>query len=390
MKKKILVLGCTGSIGSSTLDIVRRFPDLFSVCGLTAHTHKTELEKLCKEFSCTNAAVAGNSPDEIRCVIEKSNADIAVNGIAGSAGLMPSVWCLQNNINLALANKETVVMAGPLIKELASAKGRSVIPVDSEHSALFFLIERFGKERVSSLILTASGGPFRTLSADKLASVTLEDALKHPTWNMGKKISIDSATLANKGLEVIEACRLFNIKPEQVQVTIHPQSLVHSFIRTTDGDLYAQVSKPDMKRPILSALSWPNMIESTLEKLDALMCGIGSPATGGAHGTGTATGGASAGITMEFYPPRFNDFPLLTAAYEAQKKGGSYTIAYNAANEIAVELFLQRKIGFTDISTLVCSVLEHDWTAEAHDFDEVFYFDGEARKKARLLSGVHA
>ena len=144
-------------------------------------------------------------------------------------------------------------MAGPLIKELASAKGRSVIPVDSEHSALFFLIERFGKERVSSLILTASGGPFRTLSADKLASVTIEDALKHPTWNMGKKISIDSATLANKGLEVIEACRLFDMPPEKVKVAVHPQSLVHSLIQTVDGDLYAQISEPDMKRPILSA-----------------------------------------------------------------------------------------------------------------------------------------
>lgn len=364
MKKKILVLGCTGSIGSSTLDIVRRFPDLFSVCGLTAHTHKTELEKLCKEFSCTNAAVAGNSSDEIRCVIEKSNADIAVNGIAGSAGLMPSVWCLQNNINLALANKETVVMAGPLIKELASAKGRSVIPVDSEHSALFFLIERFGKERVSSLILTASGGPFRTLSADKLASVTLEDALKHPTWNMGKKISIDSATLANKGLEVIEACRLFDMPPEKVKVTVHPQSLVHSLIQTVDGDLYAQISEPDMKRPILSALTWPEVIENDLKKLDL-----------------TSAAGDD-GICMSFFPPRFKDFPLLGCAYEAQKAGGAYTIAYNAANEVAVEFFLQRKIGFTAIQNTVAAVLDKDWSQEPENFEAVFILDTKAREAA--------
>ncbi len=364
MKKKILVLGCTGSIGSSTLDIVRRFPDLFSVCGLTVHRRKTELEKLCKEFSCTNAALAENSPDEIRCVIEKSNADIAVNGIAGSAGLMPSVWCLQNNINLALANKETVVMAGPLIKELASAKGRSVIPVDSEHSALFFLIERFGKERVSSLILTASGGPFRTLSADKLASVTLEDALKHPTWNMGKKISIDSATLANKGLEVIEACRLFDMPPEKVKVAVHPQSLVHSLIQTVDGDLYAQISEPDMRRPILSALTWPEVIENNLKKLD-LTSAVGDE-----------------GICMSFFPPRFKDFPLLGCAYEAQKAGGAYTIAYNAANEVAVEFFLQRKIGFTAIQNTVATVLDKDWSQEPENFEAVFALDAKAREAA--------
>ncbi|EPF30809.1 1-deoxy-D-xylulose 5-phosphate reductoisomerase [Treponema maltophilum ATCC 51939] len=366
MKKKILVLGCTGSIGSSALDIVRRFPDLFSVCGLTAHTRKTELEKLCREFSCTNAATAvtEDSPDEIRCVIEKSNADIAVNGIAGSAGLMPSVWCLQNNINLALANKETVVMAGPLIKELASAKGRSVIPVDSEHSALFFLIERFGKERVSSLILTASGGPFRTLSADKLASVTLEDALKHPTWNMGKKISIDSATLANKGLEVIEACRLFDMPPEKVKVAVHPQSLVHSLIQTVDGDLYAQISEPDMRRPILSALTWPEVIENDLKKLD-LTSAVGDE-----------------GICMNFFPPRFKDFPLLGCAYEAQKAGGAYTIAYNAANEVAVEFFLQRKIGFTAIQNTVTAVLDKDWSQEPENFEAVFALDTKARKAA--------
>lgn len=394
MQKKVLVLGCTGSIGKSTLDIIRSFPERFSVCGLTAHTDTITLNKLAHEFSCDCIAASGaknGSRYDIRDVIENCGADIAVNGIAGSAGLMPSVWCLQNGMDLALANKETVVMAYALIEQNAAKAGKKIIPVDSEHSAVFTLIQKFGRQNLTSVILTASGGPFRNLSAAQLKSVTLEQALAHPTWKMGKKISIDSATLANKGLEVIEACRLFNIKTEQVQVTIHPQSLVHSFIRTKDGDLYAQVSKPDMKRPILSALSWPHMIENTLEKLDELLCGFGALGEPCTPTNSSACGVSSAsGVTMEFYPPRFNDFPLLTAAYEAQKKGGSYTIAYNAANEIAVELFLQQKIGFTDISALVCSVLEHDWTAEAHDFDEVFYFDGEARKKARLLSGVHA
>ena len=375
MKKKILVLGCTGSIGTSTLDIIRSFPGSFEVCGLSAHTNQQKLNDLASEFGCTNTVLTGTAANDsglsvsshkiIAELIEKSGADIAVNGIAGAAGLMPSVLCLKNGIDLALANKETIVMAGSLIRTLAEKNGRKIIPVDSEHSALFALIERFGKERVNTLILTASGGPFRTLPREKLNGVKPEDALKHPTWSMGQKISIDSATLANKGLEVIEACRLFDMPPEKVKVTVHPQSLVHSLIETTDGDLYAQISEPDMRRPIVSALTYPDMTENNLKKLD-LCSAIGNPN----------------GVTMSFFPARFDDFPLLAAAYEAQKKGGSYTIAYNAANEIAVALFLQKKIGFTQIADTVSSVLEKDWTAEARNFDEIFEIDEKARRAA--------
>lgn len=385
MKKKILVLGCTGSIGTSTLDIIRSFPGRFEVCGLSAHTNQQKLNDLASEFSCTNTVLTGTATEEdgtsqvrqdlsaaalsnekITRLIEKSGADIAVNGIAGAAGLMPSVLCLKNGIDLALANKETIVMAASLIRTLAEKNGRKIIPVDSEHSALFALIEHFGKERVNTLILTASGGPFRTLPREKLNGVKPEDALKHPTWNMGQKISIDSATLANKGLEVIEACRLFDMPPEKIKVTVHPQSLVHSLIETTDGDLYAQISEPDMRRPIVSALTYPDMTENNLKKLD-LCSAIGNPN----------------GVTMSFFPARFDDFPLLGAAYEAQKKGGSYTIAYNAANEIAVALFLQKKIGFTQIADTVFAVLEKDWTAEARNFDEVFEIDEKARRAAK-------
>jgi len=368
MQKKVLVLGCTGSIGKSTLDIIRSFPNLFSVCGLTAHTDTASLNKLAHEFSCNCIAASGaenGSRYDIRGVIENCGADIAVNGIAGSAGLLPSVWCLQNSMDLALANKETVVMAYDLIAQSASKAGKKIIPVDSEHSAVFTLIQKFGKQNLASVILTASGGPFRNLSTVQLKSVTLEQALAHPTWKMGKKISIDSATLANKGLEVIEACRLFNIKPEQVQVTIHPQSLVHSFIRTTDGDLYAQISEPDMKRPILSALTWPEVIENDLKKLDL-----------------TSAIGGDDGICMSFFPPRFKDFPLLGCAYEAQKAGGAYTIAYNAANEVAVEFFLQRKIGFTAIQNTVAAVLDKDWSQEPENFEAVFILDTKAREAA--------
>ncbi|WP_428768268.1 1-deoxy-D-xylulose-5-phosphate reductoisomerase [Treponema sp. HNW] len=390
MKKKVLVLGCTGSIGTSTLDIIRAFPGRFEVCGLSAHTNQKKLNGLAAEFGCTNTALTADavsadktantarnlsaaalSNEKIAQLIEKSKADIAVNGIAGAAGLMPSVLCLENGIDLALANKETIVMAAPLIRALAEKKGRKIIPVDSEHSALFALIERFGKERVNSLILTASGGPFRTTAREKLKDVKPEDALKHPTWSMGQKISIDSATLANKGLEVIEACRLFDMEPEKVKVTVHPQSLVHSLIETVDGDLYAQISEPDMKRPIISALTYPDMIENNLKKLD-LFSALGNP------------DGNAEGVTMSFYPARFDDFPLLGAAYEAQKKGGSYTIAYNAANESAVSMFLQKKIGFTQIADIVSEVLEKDRTQEPRTFNDVFAIDEQVRREAEI------
>lgn len=390
MKKKVLVLGCTGSIGTSTLDIIRAFPGRFEVCGLSAHTNQKKLNGLAAEFGCTNTALTADavsadktantarnlsaaalSNEKIAELIEKSKADIAVNGIAGAAGLMPSVLCVENGIDLALANKETIVMAAPLIRALAEKKGRKIIPVDSEHSALFALIERFGKERVNSLILTASGGPFRTWPREKLKDVKPEDALKHPTWSMGQKISIDSATLANKGLEVIEACRLFDMEPEKVKVTVHPQSLVHSLIETVDGDLYAQISEPDMKRPIISALTYPDMIENNLKKLD-LFSALGNP------------DGNAEGLTMSFYPARFDDFPLLGAAYEAQKKGGSYTIAYNAANEIAVSMFLHKQIGFTQIADIVSEVLEKDRTQEPRTFNDVFAMDEQVRREAEI------
>lgn len=359
MKKKVLVLGCTGSIGTSTLNIIREFSNQFVVCGLTAHSNQDALEELSKEFDCNAIALTSKDPNALRQIIKNSHADIAVNGISGAAGLMPSVLCLENGIDLALANKETIVMAGPLIKKLAKKNNCTIIPVDSEHSAIFSLIEHYGRDNLDKIILTASGGPFRTLERNKLALVEVEDALKHPTWDMGQKITIDSASLANKGLEVIEACRLFNLAPEQVCVTIHPQSLVHSFICTKDGDLYAQISKPDMRRPILSALSWPNTLKNSMKKLDF-----------------------TSEFTMSFSPPRNDDFPLLPLAFMAQKKGGAYTIAYNAANEVAVDLFLQRKITFNGIAKLVALVLEVDWTTEPVTFDEVFLFNKEARTHA--------
>jgi len=356
--KKVLVLGCTGSIGSQTLDIVRNKPSDFSICGLSAGSNKDQLQKLCKEFNCKGTLFSEDGIEGIKNLIEQSGADIAVNGIAGSSGLEPSVLVLENKIDLALANKETVVMAWPIVKKLAEENGVKIIPVDSEHSAIFNLSQKFGEESLKELIITASGGPFKNLSREELEKVTVEDALKHPTWNMGRKITIDSASLANKGLEVIEACRLFNYPPSKVKVVVHPQSLIHSLIRTKDGVMYAQISDPDMRHPIYGALVWPEYKESHLEEFDLF------------------------DKTMTFFKPRMDDFPMLKLAYMCAEKGNSYTIAFNAANEIAVAKFLDKKCSFNDIPECTEFVLKADWSELPDTLQKVYNNDKKARELA--------
>lgn len=375
MKKKLIVLGCTGSIGQSTLKIIQEFPDLFEVVGLSANSKPSELIEIGKKYNCTNLFLSSKLQinfseikyyglENLNSFIETSQATLAVNGVAGAAGLVFSTAILQHGIDLALANKETIVMASSLIYDLAQKNNCKILPVDSEHSAIFNLIEKYGKNSVDSIILTASGGPFRTFTRKQLEKVTVDDALKHPTWNMGAKITIDSATLANKGLEVIEACRLFSMPTDKVQVTVHPQSLVHSLIQTKDGVLYAQMSPPDMRHPILSALTWPEFLPNSLEKLDLTKALITSP------------------LECSFAGPNKELFPMLSLAYEAASNDGAYTIAYNAANEIAVELFSKKIIGFYDISDITEKVLQHDWTKAPVTFDDVFLFDSMARSIA--------
>jgi 1-deoxy-D-xylulose-5-phosphate reductoisomerase len=356
--KKVLVLGCTGSIGKSTLDIIRSMPQDFCVAGLYANKNKEAVNILSNEFQCKSALYSEDGIEGIQKLIDETNPDIVVNGIAGSSGLIPSKIVLDNKIDLALANKETVVMAYPLIKSLAEKNNCKILPVDSEHSAVFNLINQCKSSNIDELVITASGGPFRTWDKERLSTVTLKDALKHPTWNMGQKITVDSATLANKGLEVIEACRLFNVAPNKVKVVVHPESLIHSLVRTNDGMLYAQISEPDMKHPILSALSYPELLKNPMEKFSL------------------------AGHQMSFFEPRYDNFPLLSYAYEAAKKCGSYTIAFNAADEIAANAFIEGKIKFTDISRIVYSVLENDWCEEPSCFEDVFTAD----KKARIIA----
>ena len=361
MQKKILVMGCTGSIGSQTLDIARKMPESFKVVGLCAGKNKEALNKAMKEFSCKGTLFEEDGMEGISRLIEESNADIAVNGIAGSQGLEPSILVLKKGIDLALANKESVVMAWDLIKDIGKKTGASIIPVDSEHSAIFNLTEKIGKENISQLIITASGGPFRNLPREELFKVTLEQALRHPTWNMGKKITIDSASLGNKGLEVIEAVRLFGFDPKDVKVLVHPQSIVHSLVRTKDGMIYAQLSNPDMRHPIFGALVWPEYKENYMETFDL------------------------AEHELTFQKPRLNDFPLLSLAYKCAEKGNSYPIAYNAANEIAVQSFIDHKAGFMDIPYCVEKVLEADWSQKVESINTVYEMDSKARIMAKKI-----
>ncbi len=356
--KKVLVLGSTGSIGTSTLDLARRHGDLFTVSGLQANSSKKEVEALAAEFKCGYTLTQSDGIEGIARLLDNTRPDIVVNGIAGAAGLLPSKLVLERGINLALANKETVVMAWPLVKALADRTGASIIPVDSEHSAIFNLIHFCGGNNLEEIVITASGGPFRNYSREQLEKVTLADTLRHPTWKMGKKITVDSATLANKGLEVIEARRLFNMPAKNISVVVHPESLIHSLVRTDDGILYAQISDPDMRHPIMGALCWPEYRDSGLEKFSL------------------------AGHNMSFYEPRRKDFPLLDLATAAAEKGGSCTIAFNAADEIAAHAFIDGKIGFLQIADIVEKTLSEDWSGEPTDFDDVFDADKRARSVA--------
>ena len=360
--KKVLVLGCTGSIGTNTLEIINNMGNDFKVCGLQAHSNQKKLEELANKYSCPTLLSSENNTEKAFIeLIEKTQPDIVVNGIAGSAGLLPSKLVLQNKIDLALANKETIVMAGQLIKNLAAKEKAKILPVDSEHSAIFNLVERIGKNNISKIVITASGGPFRNFSKEELENVTVEQALNHPTWKMGKKITIDSSTLANKGLEVIEAAFLFDVKADQIEVVVHPQSLIHSLVRTNDGELYAQISEPDMKHPILCALNWPENKACYMEQFDLF------------------------DKTMSFFRPRMNDFPLLSYAFECVKFGKCYPIAFNAANEVAVHAFIDGKITYPSISRIVRSVLDRDWNTGLDSFETVFEADKKARAYAREL-----
>ncbi|MDR0388649.1 MAG: 1-deoxy-D-xylulose-5-phosphate reductoisomerase [Spirochaetaceae bacterium] len=368
MKKRVALLGASGSIGKNTLDVLREGRDFFEPVLFSAHTREESLLALKEEFPQACLVLSGkkDGPEGIRYfggeglreAIARAKADIVVNGVSGAPGLGASLAAIQSGADLALANKETIVMASSLVFAEAEKAGVRILPVDSEHSAIFALLEAHGKERAAELILTASGGPFRTRSAESLAAVSPGEALAHPVWNMGPKITIDSATLANKGLEVIEAAGLFGVTPEQVKVVVHPQSVVHSMIRLNDGAVYAQLSKPDMRLPIHNALYWPRCLPCPFAQLDFTE------------------------LTLEFKKPDFEKFPMLPLAYEAAKKGGVYPAVYNAANETAVDAFLSGRIGFTDIAGLTRETLSRDWRITADSLQSIYEADKMARDSA--------
>jgi len=365
--KKTAVLGATGSIGKSALDVIARNKGDFKPVLLSAHNNRDKLEEAGKAWPDAQRILSGDSGREkLLAAIANCGADITVNGISGAAGLEPSMAAIESGSDLALANKETLVMAGPLVLKRANEKNINIIPVDSEHSAVFHLLEAHCKnpDSLDEIILTASGGPFRNYSVREMEKVSPKAALAHPTWNMGAKISIDSASMANKGLEVIEASRLFNLPPEKIKVVIHPQSIVHSMIKLKDGEFYAQLSRPDMRLPILKALYWPKM-----------------PPPENNDNWGFGQLGFDA-LTLEFCQPDPQKFPMLPLAYEAIKKGGLYPCAYNGANEAAAAAFLAGRVGFLDIARITRYVLDRDWSAEPANIASVM----EADRQARMLA----
>jgi len=370
--KKTAILGATGSIGKSALDVIAHNKGDFKPVLLSAHSNRDKLEEAGRLWPDALRILSSDSGREkLLAAIAGCGADITVNGISGAAGLEPSMAAIEAGSDLALANKETLVMAGPLVIKRAKEKNVHIIPVDSEHSAIFHLLEAHCKasaagptstDNLDEIILTASGGPFRNYSIEEMEKVSPKAALAHPTWDMGAKISIDSASMANKGLEVIEASRLFKLPPEKIKVVIHPQSIVHSMIKLKDGEIYAQLSRPDMRLPILKALYWPEPSENSDN-----------------WGFGRLDFSA---LTLEFHQPDPQKFPMLPLAYEAIKKGGLYPCAYNGANEAAVAAFLAGRISFLDIGRITGYVLDSDWSAEPADIASVMEADRQARIKA--------
>ena len=366
--KKVIVVGSTGSIGQSAIHIIRQNPELLQAAGLSAHSNKELLLRQAHDCGIANIALTSEQKKSdnfayigergAESLIRNTKADIVLNGISGSAGLGSSIAALESGKDLALANKETVVMAGPLILSLASSAKKKIIPVDSEHSAIFHLLSKTKREAVQEIVLTASGGAFRDLPLENLEQVTYKDALSHPTWNMGNKITVDSATMANKGLEIIEAHELFHFPLDKIKVVIHPQSYVHSLIKTVEGSMYAQISKPDMRIPIQNALTFPEVHESPYGLLDLSDC------------------------TFTFQKPEKERFPCLDIARTAAAGGGSYPLCFNASNEAAVAAFAEGRIKFTQIARVILSCLDGDWGNLLISFDQVFEMDQLARRVA--------
>ena len=383
MTKRITILGSTGSIGESTLDLVRRAaPGELQIVSLTANSNAKKLAEQAIEFRAEFVALADpKNADVLKNALSKTNieigigpkalieaanrqADFCMAAIIGAAGLQPTLAAINQGNHVGLANKECLVCAGDLFMKRVADRGATLLPVDSEHNAIFQVLEIDKPEGVKRLILTASGGPFRETPMKKLLSVTCKDALAHPVWEMGAKISIDSATLMNKGLELIEASYLFNRPSAEIDIVVHPQSIIHSMVEYIDGSVLAQLGSPDMRTPIAYAMGWPNRMEAPVERLDFSKLN---------------------GLT--FFEPDTTKFIALRLAREALEVGGKAPCVLNAANEVAVEAFLQEKIAFLDIPRIVEGALTKHasqpcFGTSPYEIDEIIATDMEARNTA--------
>jgi 1-deoxy-D-xylulose-5-phosphate reductoisomerase len=343
--KRIALLGATGSIGRQALEIIDANPDLELVAAASGETMIDGLAPLTQ--------VGGDLTE----LLEAAKPDLVLNAVVGFAGLQATLWSLERGVELALANKESLVAAGDLALRALERGGGRLLPVDSEHSATFQCLEERRPESIHSLVLTASGGPFRGKTREELGDVTPAEALAHPTWSMGPKITVDSATLANKGLELIEAHFLFGLPYERIEVVVQPSSIVHALVRFRDGAALAHLGYPDMRVPISYALTYPTRAAIPVPQLDL-----------------------AAGVTLEFHPPDLETFPLLRLAREAGERGGTYPCAFNAANEVAVAAFLERRLSFLGIAEAVEDALERVDGAPARDLEDLLVADAEARR----------
>jgi len=379
--KSIALLGSTGSIGVNTLDLVRQFPDRFKIYGLVAGRNLELLAKQIKEFSPRCVAIKNEEDilslrrligrrrveilwgeDGATAVATAGEVGVVLAAIVGAAGLMPTLRAVKAGKEIALANKEALVMAGELFVDAAKKKVIRLFPVDSEHSAIFQCLEGNRRDEVDKLILTASGGPFLHTPLQLLNKVTVEQALKHPNWKMGQKITIDSATMMNKGLEIVEARWEFDMEPNRIDVVIHPQSVVHSMVRYQDGVVIAQLGVPDMRIPIAYALAYPHRLKGRWEPLELTR----HPA-------------------LNFLPVEEKRFPALGLAYDALKEGGTMPAVLNAANEVVVAAFLERKIGFRDIHRVIDKTMQVHQARRPQAIDDILDVDRWARAKASSL-----
>lgn len=380
----VTLLGATGSVGTSTLDVIERHPDRYHLHALTAHTSVEKMLALCLKHRPEHAVMGTeDAAHQLGAALEAqgvstrvswgeqalcdvaAQAEVVVAGIVGAAGLMPTLAAVRAGRRILLANKEALVMSGALFMREVARSGAVLLPLDSEHNAIFQCLpreHRGGLERhgITRLLLTASGGPFRDRDRATLAQVTPEQACAHPNWSMGRKISVDSATLMNKGLELIEACWLFDATPDQIEVVVHPQSVIHSMAAYSDGSVLAQLGNPDMRTPIAHALAWPERIDAGVAPLDLFTV-----------------------ARLDFQAPDLESFPCLRLAREAMTAGGTAPAVLNAANEVAVDAFLAGTLGFTDIPTVVETVMSRIETQGADELDVILSHDRLARLEAQ-------